>query len=222
MLTLTPQQQEILSSENTVSCWLLEFTIRGSTTRAHDYASYPLSVSDDAKSIIPDADSGDSLFYGLGSLMNVQSTRSELGVVSQTLEFQFLTPDTLPFRSIQGLGGEATLWRGFLSDSNDGEIIFGVVAFKGNLGSVSINSGVVSGKSLALTSISTSDQMQSITTPRPLRYTDADQQHLYPGDTSLLPLENFKPSATLGWRRSPSDISTRSVQEQRQNAITRL
>jgi hypothetical protein len=125
---------------------------------------------------------GADLYYGTGTLGAVEAVTDE---VQSTSGLRF-TLSGVPLDSIalalsESVRGTACTMRAAILDPDTHAVLDAPVVFTGTLDSMPITHGVESA-TIGVVAIHRGDTYRR---PKPLRYTDGDQQRLYSGDTSM-------------------------------------
>ncbi len=125
---------------------------------------------------------GSQLYFGTGSLGAVEAVTDE---VQSTTGLRF-TLSGVPLDSIalalaETVRGTACTLRSAILDPATHAVLDAPIVFTGTLDSMPITHGI-DDATIGVVAIHRGDTFRR---PKPLRYTDGDQQRLFPGDTSM-------------------------------------
>jgi hypothetical protein len=122
------------------------------------------------------------LYYGTGTLGAVEQVADEVqGTTGLRFTLSGVPQDSLALALGETVRGTACVLRSVILDPDTHAVLDAPVLFTGELDLMPISHGVED-CTIAVTAIHRGDTYRR---PKPLRYTDGDQQRLHAGDTSM-------------------------------------
>lgn len=135
---------------------------------------------------------GGQVYQAIGDLGSVEEVKDAMGeVTSLNFSLSGVSNDNLSIAINEPIKGKAAYLRMALLDTSTRSVLDAPLVWSGTCDQMPIEFGK------ATSAINVTCQHRGVTfgRPKPLRYTDADQQSLFPGDTSLrfIPVQSQHP-----------------------------
>jgi len=125
---------------------------------------------------------GGQLYFGTGTLGAVEPVADEVqGTVGLRFTLSGVPLDSIALALSEQVRGTGCVMRAAILDPATHAVLDAPTVFTGTLDTM----GVSHGADDCTIAVSAIHRGETYRRPKPLRYTDGDQQRLYPGDTSL-------------------------------------